>query len=104
MEVLTSNGFTLADYEVWSDYYLTPKALPMLRSFLESLGFDKNLTFFQALKLDEYGNPTPDTVELIAGMDVLCTTPRAGDNGRVYGRLDNCIGVKPQAPAPAPQA
>jgi hypothetical protein len=88
-------GFTLSDYQVGSNFYLTQNALKMLRAFLTSLGFPPNVSFYDNLKLDEVGNPTSDTQEAIRGMDVMFQTPDKGDNNRVYlGNVDNLTGVK----------
>src|ERR1700676_2775926 len=34
LDPIVNAGFGLGDYEVWAEYYLTPGAMPMLRSFL----------------------------------------------------------------------
>lgn len=88
-------GFSLADYNATAHFYLTPGALKMLRSFMTSLGFPENVSFFENMKLSPEGVPTEATQELFRGRDIMFTTPRKGDNGRVYlGNVENCIGVK----------
>lgn len=95
LSVVTEAGFTLADYQVGANFYLTQNALKMLRAFLTSLGFPPNVSFYDNLKLDEVGNPTSDSQDAIRGLDVMFAVPAAGDNGRVYlGNVDNLIGVK----------
>lgn len=95
LAVVTDAGFSLADYQVGSNFYLTQNALKMLRSFLTSLGFPPNVSFYDNLKLDDVGNPTSDSQDAIRGMDVMFQTPDKGDNGRVYvGNVDNLTGVK----------
>lgn len=90
---IVASGFSLADYEVWAEFYLTPGAMPMLRSFLETLGFNGSTTFKEALKLNDQGEPTADSQEAIRGLDIVCRTQAPGDNGRVYGRLDMMAGT-----------
>lgn len=93
LKPITDGGFTLADYEVWCEFYLTPKAMIMFRRFLSSLGFAENLNFIIALKLDDNLNPTPATIELLTGMDVVCRT-QAVYNDRVFNKLDQMAGIK----------
>jgi len=87
-------GFNLADYNVTYVFYLTPKAMPMLWSFLESVGFQRTLGLRQALSLAPDGNPTAETIDKIRGLDVLCKTQPKDENGRVYSNLDTIVGVK----------
>lgn len=95
LSAITTAGFSLADYEAAGNFYLTLKALPMLREFLDSLGFNSNVSFYDALKLDEVGNPTADTQDAIRGLDVMFRTPAAGDSGRVYLLgVENLKGIK----------
>jgi hypothetical protein len=95
LATITDAGFSLSDYEVGANFYLTQNALKMLRAFLSSLGFPPNVSFYDNLKLDEVGNPTPDTQEAIRGLDVMFAVPQPGDNGRVFlGNVDNVVGVE----------
>ena len=94
LEPIANAGFSLADYDVWAEFYLTPGAMPMLRSFLQSLGFSPSTTFKEALKLNDSGEPTADSQDAVRGLDIICRTQAAGDNGRVYGRLDMMAGAK----------
>ena len=93
---ITNAGFSLADYQCGANFYLTPNAMRILRRFLSSLGFPDSASFREALSLDpETGNPTPESVEKIRGLDVLVKLPAAGDNGRVYlQNVDRIDGVK----------
>lgn len=93
LKTITDGGFTLADYQVWCEFYLTPNSIRMFRRFLTSLGFAENLNFIVAMKLDDNLNPTPDTMEIFRGMDVVCRTQDLY-NGRVFNRLDQMSGVK----------
>src|SRR5215467_7726930 len=77
LAVVTDAGFSLADYEAGANFYLTQSALKMLRAFLSSLGFPPNVSFYDNLKLDEVGNPTPDTQDAIKGLDVMFQVPDA---------------------------
>ena len=85
-------GFSLADYQVYSDFYITPNAMVMLRRFLTSLGFSQDASFSENLKLDPNGNPTAKTVEVIRGLDIVCRTQAADDQGRVFQNLDMIAG------------
>lgn len=93
LKKITDGGFSLADYNVYSEFYLTPKAMIMFRRFLTSLGFAENLNFIVALKLDENLNPTPATLEVLQGRDVSCRT-QDYYNGRVMNKLDQMMGLK----------
>lgn len=94
MKAVADAGFSLADYEVFAEYYVTPNAMPIFRRFVESLGFPPNVTFVESLKLDENCNPTQETQELIRGKDVICRTQAPDDQGRVFARLDSIQGTK----------
>jgi hypothetical protein len=94
LEKIAAAGFSLADYEVYSDFWLTPNSMPMLRSFLVSLGFPENATFKEVLKLNDFGEPTSDSQEAIRGLDVIVRTQNADENGRVYAKLDRIAGKK----------
>jgi len=95
LQKIADGGFSLADYQVYSDFYLTPGAMRMFRRFLTSLGFPESASFMEALSLDsESGNPTSETIDKIRGLDVLCKTQAPADNGRVYSNLDTISGVK----------
>jgi len=95
LEKIKSAGFSLADYNVTSDHYLTPNSMRMFRRFMESLGFPPNVSFVDALKLNpETLNPTEETQELIRGKDVIMRTPAMDGNGRVYNRMDSMAGTK----------
>lgn len=97
LNAIESEGFTLADYKAAANMYLTPNSLRMLRTFLSSLGFPTNVSFFENLRLDESGLPTQDTQDLIRGKDVTFRTPARGDNGRVYlGNVEQIQGVDPR--------
>lgn len=93
MRKITDAGFTLADYEVWGEFYLTKAAMPMLRAFLLSLGFSESMSTKEQLKLDDNYAPTQETQDAIRGKEVTCQTQAPGDNGRVYGRLNNIVGT-----------
>lgn len=88
-------GFNIADYEVGSDFWITPGSMTFLRRFLISLGFPENASFMENLSLDPHGNPTPETVEKVRGLDVIIRTPPADDQGRVFlNNVDSISGVK----------
>lgn len=88
-------GFSLADYEAGSDFWLTPNSMVFLRRFMNSLGFPEGASLTQALSLDENGNPTPETIDKLRGLDVLIKTPPADDQGRVFlNNVDTISGVK----------
>jgi hypothetical protein len=84
LAVITSKGFSLADYEAHALFYVTPNAMKMLRRFLTSLGFAESVSFVEALGLDQNGNPTAATQEKIRGRDVIFRTPAADDQKRVF--------------------
>lgn len=84
LDKLSAAGFSLADYTCGADFYLVPGAMVFLRRFLVSLGFSENVTFREALKLTDTGEPTMDSQEVIRGMDVIIRTPPADDQGRVF--------------------
>lgn len=95
LSAITNAGFNLSDYEAGVDFYLTPKSMVMFRRFCESIGLDPNLSYREKLKLDERGNPTNETVEVLRDIPVVCRTPARGDNGRVYiQNMDMVSGVK----------
>lgn len=95
LDKIANAGFSLSDYEVGADFYLTPNAMKMFRRFTESLGFNPNVSFMESLKLAQDGNPTNETQELLRGMDVMIQTPAPADNGRVYAQNGCAIsGVK----------
>jgi hypothetical protein len=91
---IAAAGFSLSDYDLTADFWLTPKSMVMLRRFLVSLGFGENVTFRDALKLADDGAPTAETQEAIRGLDVMGRTEDAADNGRVYSRLATVTGGK----------
>jgi hypothetical protein len=84
LEPITAAGFSLADYDAGANFYVTPNAMKMLRRFLGSLGFPENVSFLEALKLDDNGNPTAATKEVLRGRDVIFRTPAADDQKRVF--------------------
>jgi hypothetical protein len=95
LKPIADGGFSLSDYTVNANFYLTPNAIRMFRRFLTSIGFAENLNFIVALKLDENLNPTPATLETLVGIDVVCRTQaRDAASGRVYNNLDQMVGVK----------
>jgi hypothetical protein len=81
---IADSGFSLSDYNVGADFYLTPNAMKMLRRFLGTLGFSSNVTFREALHLTEKGEPTQETQEIVRGKDVMIKMPQMNENGRVY--------------------
>src|SRR5215471_14350638 len=81
---ITDAGFSLADYTVGADFYLTQNAMKMLRRFVSSIGFSPNVSFTEALHLAEDGTPTSETQDAIRGIDVMIKTPPLTDTGRVY--------------------
>lgn len=93
MKTITDAGFTLADYDVWSDFYLTKAAMPMLRAFLLSLGFSESMSTKEQLKLDDNYSPTEATQEAVQGIDVKAQTGKADVNGRVYSNLARLAGT-----------
>jgi hypothetical protein len=85
LKKIVDAGFSLADYTVGANFYLTPRAMTMFRRFVTSLGFSPNISFHEALRLnDETGEPTAETLEVIRGLDVMIKTPPMAENGRVY--------------------
>lgn len=91
---ITDAGFNLADYQVFSNFYLTPNAMVMFRRFLISLGFNEASSFKENLSLADTGEPTAETIDKIRGLDVLVKTQPADENGRVFQTLDSIVGVK----------
>ena len=95
LDVISNAGFAVGDYEVGSDFWLTPGSMVFLRRFLVSLGFPESASFVENLGLDNDGNPTPATQDKIRGLDVIVATPPADDQGRVFtNNLDSVVGVK----------
>ena len=95
LKAVADAGFSLADYDVGADFYLTPNAMKMFRRLVTSLGFSENLSFIEALSLDDDCNPTQQTQEKIRGLDVMFRTPPADDQGRVFlNHVDMLTGVK----------
>lgn len=87
-------GFSLADYNVWADFYLTPNAMKMFRRFLDTLGFPDSIPLKEMLKLNEENlGPTDETQELFRGKDVIVRTGQLDEKGRIYNRLDQIAGV-----------
>lgn len=84
LKKITDAGFSLADYTVGADFYLTKNAMKMFRRFVTSLGFSVNASFRDALYLAEDGSPTSETQERVRGLDVIIKTPPMTENGRVY--------------------
>lgn len=99
MKAIADAGFSLSDYETWGEFYLTKAAMPMLRTFMETLGFSTSMSTKEQLKLNENYAPTDESQDAIRGLDVICTTQEAGDNGRVFGRLANITGTAKKAGA-----
>ncbi len=96
MNAIETGGFSLSDYDVWAEFYITKPAMPMLRGFLDSIGLGGK-SFVEALKLDpETCVPTAESQDVVRGIDVVCYTPEKGDNGRVYGKLAMIAGRKAQ--------
>lgn len=93
MDELAKAGLSLADYDTYSRFYLTPRAMPMLRRFLETLGFPQG-NFDKQLKLSKQCEPTAETQEVVRGLDVLVRTQLADEQGRVFPNLDMMIGTK----------
>lgn len=93
MKLISDAGFTLADYDVWGEFYLTKNAMPMLRTFLLSIGLNESMSTKEQLKLDDTYSPTPETQEVVQGCEVVCQTQAVGSNGRVYGRLEKIAGT-----------
>lgn len=95
MAAIRDAGFTLADYDCNTTLWLTKAAMPRMRRFLDSLGFDPNKTFREKLALDEKFNPTDRSQELIRGKEIMFQTPAADDQGRVFlNGVDNVTGIK----------
>lgn len=84
LDKLSEGGFSLADYTVGADFYLTTNAMKMLRRFITSLGFSPNVSFAEALHLAETGEPTAETQDILRGKDVIIKTPPMNEQGRVY--------------------
>lgn len=94
LDALAAAGFSLADYEVYGKFWLTLNAMPMLRRFLESLGFNGSQSFAEALKLNEQGEPTVESQEVVRGLDFIGRTQPADAQGRVFSSLDMMMGTK----------
>jgi len=88
LDAITGAGFNLSDYQVYYDFWLTPGSMSMLWRFLEGGGFDRNKGLREQMKLDDSYNPTADTNDLFRGMDIICRTQQANDQGRVFSNLD----------------
>lgn len=100
LKAIKDGGFSLGDYTVNANFYLTPNAIRMFRRFLTSIGFAENLNFVTALKLDENLNPTEETMKVLVGRDVVCRTQAADQaSGRVYNNLDMMSGVQKEGDA-----
>lgn len=85
LKKISDAGFSLADYPIGANFYLTQRAMTMFRRFVVSLGFSANQSFAEALKLDpDTGEPTAATQDIIRGLDVMVKTPPMAENGRVY--------------------
>lgn len=98
LDALAKEGFSLADYDMVAQFYLTGKAMPMFRQFCDSLGLDESKTFIEKLALNpENYEPTADTTEILRGKDVIIRTQKADENGRVYNRVDNIAGLPASA-------
>lgn len=94
LDKITSAGFSLADYQPYASFYLTPAAMKIIRRFMDSLGFPASASIVENLSLDDNFNPTAATIEKIRGLDVLCRTQKADEQGRVYMNLDSIAGTK----------
>jgi hypothetical protein len=95
LQKLSDAGLSLADYEVGSDFWLTPGSMTFLRRFLTSIGISENVSTAEALHLDEHFNPTSETRDIVRGLDVAIKTPPADAEGRVFtNNLDIIYGVK----------
>ena len=87
-------GFSLGDYDVYSDFYLTKPSMPMLRGFMDSIGLGGK-SFVEALKLSpETCAPTPESQDVVRGVAIVCRTGKANDNGRIFSNLDMIAGRK----------
>ena len=93
LKKIADAGFSLSDYQVYAQLYLTPNTMRQLRRFVQSLGFPPNISFVENLKLDEGCNPTSETQDVVRGLDVLVKTQSMAENGRVYNNLDQIAGV-----------
>jgi hypothetical protein len=95
LDIITNAGFSISDYEVGTDFWLTPGSMVFLRRFMVGIGFPENVSFKENLSLDDSMNPTPATIDKIRGIDVIVQTPPADEQGRVYtNNLDSVLGVK----------
>lgn len=97
LEDMVNGGFTLADYTVQAQFYLTPKAMTMFRRFVVSLGFPESTPFIEALALNpETGEPTEETQERVRGKNVMFKTQSPyGDQKIVFlSKVASIVGVK----------
>src|SRR5262249_3719558 len=94
-DMIAAAGFSLADYPVGKNFWITSNSMIFLRRFLLSLGFPENASFAEILKLDEHGIPTAETQDVIRGLDVTVVTPLADEQGRVFlNNVENVTGVR----------
>lgn len=95
MDMIAAAGFSLADYSVGKNFWITSNSMIFLRRFLVSLGFPENASFAETLKLDENGIPTAETQDVIRGLDVAVVTPFADEQGRVFlNNVENVTGMR----------
>ena len=92
LDELAATEFSLSDYDVISDFYLTGRALSALSNFVVSIGYSPNVNVFDVFKLDSDFKPTPETQEVIRGVDVMFRFEAAPD-GRVYPRASSFGGI-----------
>lgn len=99
MKKITDKGMNLSDYEVYADFYWVPRAMFMLDNFLVSLGAPENANKLEVLSV-EVSDPnrpprvTSTTNDKFRGLEVICKTGAADDQGRVFPRLEMLAGVK----------
>jgi len=97
LDSVKASGFSLADFNVYADMWLTANAMRQFRRFLDSLGFPTNVRMDEMLKLNpENFNPTDETQELFRGRDVLVRTGAMSERGTVFRNLDSIAGIKRQ--------